>query len=100
MGIVSHCYYDDGVISQKFQFVLRYILGTRSLGKNLKAIENLSPVQEVEQAQDNNQSEGSLNQGDSAKQPNSNKTADKNQNEDINQESQGDSMEVSSNSSK
>lgn len=34
MGIISHCYYDNGVISKKFEFVLRYILGTRNLLRN------------------------------------------------------------------
>ena len=31
MGIISHCYYDEGVISKKFQFILKFILGTRNL---------------------------------------------------------------------
>ena len=31
MGIISQCYYDEGVISKKFQFVLNQILGARHL---------------------------------------------------------------------
>lgn len=30
MGIIAHCYYDNGFISKKFQFVLKYILGSRN----------------------------------------------------------------------
>ncbi len=51
MGIISHCYYDNGVISQKFQFVLRYILGSRSISKNVKAIEDLIPQGEIQENQ-------------------------------------------------
>ena len=40
MGIISHCYYDEGVISKKFQFVLNQILGSRNLFPPAKAIEN------------------------------------------------------------
>jgi hypothetical protein len=43
MGIICYCYYGDGVISKKFEFVLGQILGTRDLFKVLK-----TPNQELQ----------------------------------------------------
>ena len=31
IGIIAQCYYEEGIISRKFQFVLNSILGTRNL---------------------------------------------------------------------
>jgi hypothetical protein len=42
-GIIAHCYYDNGVIGKKFEFVLKFILGTRDLFKKVKSID--SPLQ-------------------------------------------------------
>ena len=42
MGIISYCYYEEGVISKKFQFVLNQILGSRNLFQAPKMIEQAS----------------------------------------------------------
>lgn len=50
MGIISYCYYDEGVISKKFQFVLNQILGSRDLFPSAKAIESFTSHSVTEEA--------------------------------------------------
>jgi hypothetical protein len=57
MGIIAHCYYDEGPISKKFNFILRYILGTRNVFrkpvKSSSAIDSASNGVESEEIQEN-----------------------------------------------
>jgi hypothetical protein len=47
MGIISHCYYDNGVISKKFQFVLKYILGSRNLFRHQIKAQNAEMLSQL-----------------------------------------------------
>jgi hypothetical protein len=43
-GIIAHCYYDNGVIGKKFEFVLKFILGTRDPFRKVKDVDSSAQV--------------------------------------------------------